>query len=192
MPPDDWVTRHPELVHWLQHAEDELVGYAPLDDIPLPTAVFPERLLPFFVVLSPPMGPHGVPRHQWASMDCLYSQADIATLRTFFTQVHGPQDPFLFHDCICHFANECLLVRPLTTVASRLDPVRIVSLTYEPRSSLRLLPARRRRRSVCVFLRTTPERSLNKEDASGTRPSALRRASPQTRQGSASWLRQQP
>ena len=60
------------------------------------------------------------------------SQADIATLRTFFTQVHGPQDPFLFHDCICHFANECLLVRPLTTVASRLDPVRIVSLTYEP------------------------------------------------------------
>ena len=56
MPPDDWATRHPELVHWLQHDEDELVGYAPLDDIPLPTAVFPERLLPFFVVLRPPMG----------------------------------------------------------------------------------------------------------------------------------------
>ena len=56
MPPDDWATRHPELVHWLQHAEDELVGYAPIDDIPLPTAVFPERLLPFFVVLSPPDG----------------------------------------------------------------------------------------------------------------------------------------
>ena len=36
MPPDDWVTRHPELVHWLQHAEDEFVGYAPLDDIPCP------------------------------------------------------------------------------------------------------------------------------------------------------------
>ena len=110
MPPDDWATRHPELVHWLQHAEDELVGYAPLDDIPLPTAVFPERLLPFFVVLSPPMGQHGAPRHQWASMDCLYSQADIATLRTFFARVHGSQDPFLFHDCICHFANERLLV----------------------------------------------------------------------------------
>ena len=60
MPPDDWATRHPELVHWLQHAEDELVGYAPIDDIPLPTAVFPERLLPFFVVLSPPMEQHGV------------------------------------------------------------------------------------------------------------------------------------
>ena len=130
MPPDDWATRHPELVHWLQHAEDELVGYAPIDDIPLPTAVFPERLLPFFVVLSPPMGQQGSPRHQWASMDCLSSQADIATLRTFFAQVHGSQDPFLFHDCICHFANERLLVRPLTTVAFRLEPVRIVSLTY--------------------------------------------------------------
>ena len=59
MPPDDWATRHPELVHWLQHAEDELVGYAPLDDIPLPTAVFPERRLPFFVVISPPMEQQG-------------------------------------------------------------------------------------------------------------------------------------
>ena len=36
MPPDDWATRHPELVHWLQHPEDELVGYAPIDDIPSP------------------------------------------------------------------------------------------------------------------------------------------------------------
>ena len=72
----------------------------------------------------------GSPRHQWASMDCLYSQADIATLRTFFAQVHGSQDPFLFHDCICHFASERLLVGLLTTVAFRLEPVRIVSLTY--------------------------------------------------------------
>ena len=130
MHPDDWATRRPELVHWLQQAKDELVGYAPLDDIPLPTAVFPERLLPFFVVLSPQMGPHGVSRHQWASMDCLYSQADIAILRTFFARVPGSQDPFLFHDCICHFASERLLVSQLTTVAFRLELVRIVSLTY--------------------------------------------------------------
>jgi hypothetical protein len=26
MPPHDWATRHPELVHGLPHAEDELVG----------------------------------------------------------------------------------------------------------------------------------------------------------------------
>jgi len=89
------------------------VGYAPIDDIPLPTAVFPERLLPFFVVMTLPMGQDGPSRHQWASMDCLYSQADIATLRAFFARVHGSQEPFLFHDCICHFANEQLLVRPL-------------------------------------------------------------------------------
>ena len=69
-------------------------------------------------------------RHQWASMDCLYSQADIATLRTFFARVHGSPDPFLFHDCICHFASARLLVSQLTTVAFRLEPVRIVSLTY--------------------------------------------------------------
>jgi hypothetical protein len=76
------------------------------------------------------MEQQGPPRHQWASMDCLYSQADIETLRTFFAQVHGSQYPFLFHDCICRFANERLLVRPLTTVAFRLESLRIVSLTY--------------------------------------------------------------
>ena len=130
MPPDEWTTRRPELVHWLQHAEDELIGYAPIDDIPLPTAVFPERLLPFFVVISSPMGQEGPPRHQWASMDCLYSQADIETLRIFFARVHGVQDPFLFHDCVCHFASERLLVQQLTTVAFRLAPLRIASLTY--------------------------------------------------------------
>ena len=48
MPADDWATRHPELVHWLHQAEDELVGYVPLDAIPTPAALFPERLLPFF------------------------------------------------------------------------------------------------------------------------------------------------
>jgi hypothetical protein len=63
-------------------------------------------------------------------MDCLYSQADINTLRTFFAQVHGRQDTFLFHDCVCRFASERLVVRQLTTVAYRLDPIRIVSLTY--------------------------------------------------------------
>jgi hypothetical protein len=73
MPPDEWATHHPELVHWLQQAEDELVGYAPMDDIPLPTAVFPERLLPFFVVITPPQEEPRSLRHQWASMDCLYS-----------------------------------------------------------------------------------------------------------------------
>jgi len=52
------------------------------------------------------------------------------TLRTFFAQVHGPQDTFLFHDCVCRFASERLGVRQLTTVAYRLDPIRIVSLTY--------------------------------------------------------------
>ena len=46
MPSDDWATRHPELVHWLHHAEDELVGYEPLDALPTPVALFPERLLP--------------------------------------------------------------------------------------------------------------------------------------------------
>ena len=53
MPSDDWATRHPELVHWLHHAEDELVGYEPLDEIPTPVALFPERLFPFFVVIEP-------------------------------------------------------------------------------------------------------------------------------------------
>jgi hypothetical protein len=130
MSPDDWVTRHPELMHWLHQAEDELVGYAPLDALPTPAAVFPERLLPFFVLIEPSVGRQGQLRHRWASMDCLYSQADIATLRTFFAQVHGRQDTFLFHDCICCFESEHLVVRALTTVASRLDPLRIVSLTY--------------------------------------------------------------
>ena len=124
------ITRHPELVHWLHQAEDELVGYAPHDELPLPTVAFPERLLPFFVVITPSVGRQGQLRHRWASMDCLYSQADIDTLRTFFAQVHGRQDTFLFHDCICRFEGEHLLVRPLTTVASRLDSIRIVSLTY--------------------------------------------------------------
>ena len=130
MPPDDWATHHPELVHWLQRAEDDLVGYTPIDDIPIPTTIFPERLLPFFVAIEPVVDRQEWPHHQWASMDCLYSQAAIETLRPFFTQVHGSQDPFLFHDRICHFGNERLLVRPLTPVASRLEPVRIVSLTY--------------------------------------------------------------
>ena len=130
MPPDEWATRHPELVHWLQQAEDELGGYAPLDDMAIPTAVFPERLLPFFVVITSPMEQQELRRHQWASMDCLYSQADVETLRTFFARVHGSQDPFLFHDCICHFASERLLVHQLTSVAFRLGPLRIVSLTY--------------------------------------------------------------
>ena len=47
---------NPELVHWLHQAEDELVGYAPLDEIPTPAAVFPERLLPFFAVIEPSVG----------------------------------------------------------------------------------------------------------------------------------------
>jgi hypothetical protein len=55
----------------LQQAEDGLVGYAPLDNIPIPTAVFPERRLPFVVVLTLPMGQDGSSRHQWASMDGL-------------------------------------------------------------------------------------------------------------------------
>ena len=69
------------------------MGYAPLDDLPTPVAVFPERLLPFFAVIEPSVGPQGQPRHWWASMDCLYSSVDIDTLRRFFAQVHGPQDP---------------------------------------------------------------------------------------------------
>jgi hypothetical protein len=63
-------------------------------------------------------------------MDCLYSHADMDTLHTFFAQVHGRQDAFLFHDCVCRFDSERLVVRPLTTVAYRLQAVRIVSLTY--------------------------------------------------------------
>src|SRR5262245_35687149 len=130
MPPDDWATRHPELVHWLHQAEDELVGYAPIDEIPTPAAVFPERLLPFFVITEPSVAWQGQLLHRWASMDCLYSQADIDTLRAFFAQVHGQQDTFLFHDCVCRFENERLLVRQLTTIAYRLQPIRIVSLMY--------------------------------------------------------------
>ena len=130
MPADDWTTRHPELVHWLHHAENELVGYEPLDEIPPPVALFPERLLPFFVVIEPSVDRQERRRHRWASIDCLYSQADMDTLRTFFAQVHGRQETFLFHDCVCRFASERLVVRQLTTVAYRLQPVRIVSLTY--------------------------------------------------------------
>jgi hypothetical protein len=52
------------------------------------------------------------------------------TLRTFFAQVHGRQDTFLCHDCICRFASARLVVRQLTAVAYRVDPIRIVSLTY--------------------------------------------------------------
>ena len=130
MPSDDWATRHPELVHWLHQAEDELVDYVPIDALPTPAAVFPERLLPFFVVSAPGVAWQGQRRHQWTSIDCLYSHADMDTLRTFFAQVHGSQDTFLFHDCICRFASERLVVRQLTTVAYRLDPIRIVSLTY--------------------------------------------------------------
>ena len=36
MPSNDWATRHPELVHWLHQAEDELVGYVPSDALPTP------------------------------------------------------------------------------------------------------------------------------------------------------------
>ena len=130
MPSDDWATRHPELVHWLHQAEDELVGYAPHDELPLPTVAFPERLLPFFVVTAPSIGRQGHPRHRWVSMDCLYSQADIETLRTFFAHMRGSQETFLFHDCVCRFESEQLLVRQLTPVAYRLEPICIVSLTY--------------------------------------------------------------
>ena len=41
---------------------------------------------------------------------------------------------------------------------------------------------------MCVFLRATPECSLNEEDASGTRSSGLRRAGPQAWQGAATQL----
>ena len=102
----------------------------PATHSPTPVAVFPERLLPFFVVIAPGVEWQGQRRHQWTSMDCLYSPADIDTLHTFFAQVHGRQDTFLFHDCVCRFASERLVVRQLTTVAYRLDPIRIVSLTY--------------------------------------------------------------
>ena len=52
------------------------------------------------------------------------------TLCTFFAQVHGRQETLLFHDCVCRFVSERLVVRQLTTVAYRLQPVCIVSLTY--------------------------------------------------------------
>ena len=57
-------------------------------------------------------------------------QADMDTLRTFCAQVHGRHETFLFHDCVCRFESERLVVRQLTTVAYRLQSVRIVSLTY--------------------------------------------------------------
>jgi hypothetical protein len=52
------------------------------------------------------------------------------TAQTFFADVHGRQDTFVFLDCVCRFESERLVVRPVTTVAYRLQPVRIVSLTY--------------------------------------------------------------
>jgi hypothetical protein len=130
MPSDDWATRHPELVHWLHQAEDELVGYEPMDEILTPAAVFPERLLPFFISIEPCVDRQERPRHRWVSMDCLYSPADMDTLRTFFAQVRGRQDTFLFHDCVCRFESARLVVRQVTSIAYRLQPVRIVSLTY--------------------------------------------------------------
>ncbi len=85
---DYWATRHPELAHWLHQAEDALVGYAPIDE-----SSRPQRsslsVSPFFVVIEPFVDRQERPHHRWASMDCLYSQADIETLRTFFAQVHG-------------------------------------------------------------------------------------------------------
>jgi len=130
MPADDWATRSPELVHWLPHAEDELVAYAPLDAIPTPAALFPARLLPFFVVIAPSVDRQERRCHRWASIDWLSSQADIDTSRTFCAQVQGRQETLLFHDCVCRFESERLVVRQLTTVAYRLPPVRIVSLTH--------------------------------------------------------------
>ena len=52
----------------------------------------------------------------------------MPTLRKEGAQVHGQQDTLRFHDGVCRFASEPLLVQPLTTVASRLDPIRIVRL----------------------------------------------------------------
>ena len=48
MPSDDWATRHPELMHWLHQAEDELGGYAPMDEILTPATIlgFQERWCP--------------------------------------------------------------------------------------------------------------------------------------------------
>ena len=106
------------------------MGYEPIDEILTPAAVFPVRLLPFFVVIEPFVDRQERQRHRWASMDCLYSPADMDTLRTFFAQVHGRQDTFLFHDCVCRFESERLVVRQVTRIAYRLQPVRIVSLTY--------------------------------------------------------------
>src|SRR5262249_47718062 len=100
------------------------------DALPTPAAVFPERLLPFFVVSAPGVAWQGPRRHQWTSLDCLYSHADMDTLRTFFSQVPGRQGTVLFPDFVCRFASERLVVRQLTSVAYRLDPIRIVSLTY--------------------------------------------------------------
>jgi hypothetical protein len=84
----------------------------------------------FFVVIVPAVDRQERRRHRWASRDCLYSQADMDTLHTFFAQVHGRQETFLFHDCVCRFESERVVVRQLTTVAYRLQPIRIVSLTY--------------------------------------------------------------
>jgi len=61
----------------------------------------------------------------------------MPTLRTFFAQVHGQQDTLRFHNGVCRFASEHLLVQPLTTVASRLDPIRIVRLPSSPHLCLR-------------------------------------------------------
>jgi len=71
MSADDWATRPHELVHWLHHAEDELVGYEPLDAIPTPAALFPARLLPFFVVIAPSVARQERRRHRWASIEAL-------------------------------------------------------------------------------------------------------------------------
>ena len=155
-----------------------------------------ERWLLFFVVLTLPMGQDGPSRHQWASMDGLESQADIATLRTFVAQVRRRQ----FLGCATPVSAILPAIdgssRPLTTVAFRPRPIRIVSLTYEPHPAASAPDWRGQRRGsrVCLPLPSHCRRSRFQEWKPWVpaRAGASAAARLQAQQGQASWLRQQP
>src|SRR5215831_5716983 len=99
-------------------------------------------------------------------MDCLSRPADMDTLRTFCAQVHGRQDTLLFHDGVCRCASARLVVQQLTAVASRLDPIRMVSLTYEQHlRTVRLSPCR-----ACARCRHLQHPRVCTSGAAGGRP----------------------
>ena len=100
MPLDDWVTRHPELVHWLHRRRTSWSGMRPSTISPFLRRSSRSGCCRF-LSCSPPAGTAGPPRHQWASMDCLYSQADIAT-RSYWIPGSWHLRMVYTDDILCH------------------------------------------------------------------------------------------